>query len=84
MMPTLIFLQYDKQMQMAVMNLTNKHSQFPQTAEWTQWLCDAYWPSLDVWAIICGKMCHCLNHIVVDLQQWYSTFRLHEAIDLLK
>jgi len=33
MMPTLIFLQYDKQMQMAVMNLTNKHSQFPQTAE---------------------------------------------------
>jgi len=30
-----------QQTQMAVMNLSSNHSQFPQMAEWTQWLCDA-------------------------------------------
>jgi len=37
---------------MAMMMNSSDNSQFPQTAEWTQWLYVAYWPSLDVWAIM--------------------------------
>jgi len=43
---------------MAVMKSSSINSQFPQTAEWTQWLCDVLWPHLDAWAVLlCNGNC---------------------------
>jgi len=69
---------------MAVMNFTINHSQFPQMAKWTQWLHDASWPSLDVWAIsfcdlIAEEQCTVIfmpvwriKYILILITEWWS------------